>query len=64
MFISVTFHDSNGQELGMIVLSPKTFKSGKTGWHGQGKLEIAGKRYQCQAQMVAIGDTVEAQHGT
>jgi len=29
---------------------------GKAGYFGQAKLEIAGKRYQCQAQMVAICD--------
>lgn len=44
-----------GETVGVLVLKPKTFASGKEGYHGQGKLEHDGQRYQCQAQLVAIG---------
>lgn len=54
MFLTATIRDDNGQSLGVLVLKEKVFRSGKTGFHGVGKLEIEGQRFQCQAQMVAI----------
>jgi len=54
MFLTATVRDDNGQSLGVLVLKEKVFRSGKTGFHGVGKLEIDGQRFQCQAQMVAI----------
>ena len=44
----------DGQSLGVLVLAPKTFSSGKTGCFGQAKVVIEGQRYQCQCQLVAI----------
>lgn len=35
-------------------LKPKTFRSGKTGFYSMGKCEIAGQRFQAQAQAVLI----------
>ena len=49
-----------GQSLGVIVLAPKTFKSGKEGYFGQAKVLIEGTRYQTQAQLVAIASEPEA----
>jgi hypothetical protein len=33
----------------------KEFKTGSRGFYGQGKIEIDGKRYQVQIQLVEIG---------
>jgi hypothetical protein len=38
-----------------MTASPKEFKTGSRGFHGQGKIEIDGKRYQVQLQFVEIG---------
>jgi len=54
MFLTATLRDDNGQSVGIIILREKVFKSGKTGFHGQGKLALDGQRYQAQAQLVAI----------
>jgi hypothetical protein len=54
MFLTATIRDDRGESVGVLVLQPKTFASGKEGWHGQGKIEIEGLRYQCQAQAVRI----------
>ena len=35
-------------------LQPKTFKSGKSGFYAQGKITLAGKRYQSQIMLVEI----------
>ena len=38
-----------------IVANEKQFKTGSRGYFGTGKVEIDGKRYQCQVQLVEIG---------
>lgn len=55
MVIDALLQDENGQVLGKIVAIEKTFRSGSKGYHGQDKLEINGKRYQVQVQLVEIG---------
>jgi len=45
----------DGEAVGLLVLNEKHFTSGSRGYHGQGKIEIGGKRYQAQAQLVEIG---------
>ena len=60
---TVTLRDENGRAVGILVLSEKTFSSGKVGYYGQGKVTIAGKRYQCQCQAVMIGGQDKAQNG-
>jgi len=54
--LTATIRTDDGQCVGILVLKSKTFKSGKPGYHGVGKIEIDGVRYQCQAQVVRIGD--------
>ena len=54
MYLTAVLRDEDGHSLGVLVLSPKTFTSGRPGWFGTGKLEIGGVRYQCQAQAVEI----------
>lgn len=55
MILTVTIRTDTGESIGVLVLNPKAFASGSRGYHGIGKVEIAGKRYQCQAQVVEIG---------
>jgi len=48
----------NGEEVGMLVLSPKQFSTGSTGFFATGKLSLgdeAEKGYQAQVQLVRIG---------
>lgn len=54
MFVTAVLRSDDGESLGIIVMGPKVFKSGKPGWHGQGKIEIEGVRYQAQSQLVRI----------
>jgi hypothetical protein len=54
MTLTATIKDDTGNVIGVLVLNEKQFKTGNTGFFGQGKLDIGGKRYQCQAQAVLI----------
>ena len=48
----------DGNEVGTILLNAKDFKTGSTGFFGQGKVSLgdeAAKGYQVQVQMVKIG---------
>ncbi|MCL6510734.1 MAG: hypothetical protein K6U78_08605 [Anaerolineae bacterium] len=48
----------NGEEVGMLVLSPKQFSTGSTGFFASGKVSLgdeAEKGYQAQVQLVRIG---------
>lgn len=48
----------DGQEVGMLLLSPKDFSTGSTGYFASGKVTLgdeAEKGYQAQVQMVRIG---------
>jgi hypothetical protein len=40
---------------------PKNFKTGSRGFYANGKLEMGGKRYQVQIQMVEIGSKKPAE---
>lgn len=55
MFLVAEVKDENGKVVGMITLPQKQFKTGSRGFYGNTKLEIDGKRYQVQVQMVEIG---------
>ena len=54
MILTATIRNDSGEAVGVLVLQPKTFKSGKVGWFGQGKIEVDGVRYQAQGQLVKI----------
>ena len=48
----------DGAEVGTILLNAKDFKTGSTGYYGQGKVSLgddAVKGYQAQVQLVKIG---------
>jgi hypothetical protein len=47
----------------MILTATIRDEDGKTGYHGQAKVEIGGKRYQCQAQLVAIKEKAKGEDG-
>lgn len=54
MFLTAELRTVDGRSLRVLVLQPKTFRSGKEGYHGQAKLVLNGQRYQAQCQLVAI----------
>ncbi len=56
MHLMCVVRTEDGESVGVLVLAPKRFASGKAGYFGQGKLTIGGQRFQCQAQAVAIGE--------
>ena len=41
-------------------VAPKNFKTGSRGYYANGKLELDGKRYQLQIQLVEIGSKLTA----
>ncbi len=48
----------DGQEVGVLMLSPKQFSTGSTGFFASGKVSLgdeAEKGYQAQVQLVRIG---------
>lgn len=52
----------DGQEVGMLVLSPKQFSTGSTGFFANGKVSLgddAEKGYQAQVQLVRIGSKLK-----
>ena len=54
LFLTCEIRTVDGQSLGVLVLKEKVFRSSKTGFFGQAKLEVEDQRYQAQAQLVAI----------
>ena len=46
---------SEGQVLAVMALPIKEFKTGSKGYYANVKIEIDGKRYQTQIQIVEIG---------
>jgi len=52
--LTVELRKLDGTSLGVILLGEKVFKSGKVGYHGQGKVLIDGERHQVQAMAVQI----------
>jgi hypothetical protein len=58
--IIVELKDANGKTLGLMTAAPKDFKTGSKGFYANGKVEIDGKRYQAQIQLVEIGSKPKA----
>lgn len=52
---------TEGKLIAALTAHPKEFKTGSRGFHGQGKIEIDGKRYQVQIQLVEIGSKKSAE---
>ncbi|MBP7688329.1 MAG: hypothetical protein KA765_10490 [Thermoflexales bacterium] len=55
MNIIVELKSDTGQLIGLMTVPPKDFKTGSKGFFASGKVEIEGKRYQAQIQLVEIG---------
>jgi hypothetical protein len=55
MMIVAELKTSDGQVLSVMTLPAKDFKTGSKGYYANGKIEIDGKRYQAQIQLVEIG---------
>jgi len=53
--MKVAIKNEIGETLLTLELKPKTFSTGSTGYFANAKLEVGGKRYQVQVQMVEIG---------
>jgi len=54
-FVIAELKSDSGQMLTVLTVAPKEFKTGSKGFYANGKLEIEGKRYQAQIQLVEIG---------
>ena len=61
MFIVAELKTDSGQLITVLTVPPKEFKTGSRGFFGNGKVEIDGKRYQVQVQMVEIGSKKETE---
>ena len=46
---------SDGVVISTLSVMPKNFKTGSRGFYANQKLEMGGKRYQVQIQMIEIG---------
>lgn len=55
MLITAEIKSGDGTLLSVLALPPKEFKTGSKGFYANSKMEIDGKRYQVQIQMVEIG---------
>ena len=55
MYITAELKDDKGQVIAVLTVAPKEFKTGSKGFYGNTKIEIDGKRYQTQIQIVEIG---------
>ncbi len=55
MNIIVEMKTDDGKAIGTMTAAAKDFKTGSKGFYANGKLEIEGKRYQVQIQLVEIG---------
>jgi hypothetical protein len=55
MNIIVELKSDAGQLIGLMTVPPKDFKTGSKGYFTSGKVEVDGKRYQVQVQLVEIG---------
>ena len=60
MFIVAELKTDSGQLVAVLTVPPKEFKTGSRGFFGNGKVELDGKRYQVQVQMVEIGSKKES----
>ena len=61
MVIIAEIKTDDGKILGVMTLPPKDFKTGSKGFFANGKVEIEGKRYQAQIQLVEIGSKKAAE---
>ena len=61
-FIIAELKSDNNQLLSVLTVAPKDFKTGSRGFYANQKIEISGKRYQAQIQLVEIGSKKQAEN--
>jgi len=61
-FIIAELKTENNQLLSVLTVTPKDFKTGSKGFYANQKIEIGGKRYQLQIQLVEIGSKKQAEN--
>jgi hypothetical protein len=54
-FLVAELRSDAGQMLAILSAMPKQFSTGSQGFYANQKIEIEGKRYQVQLQLVEIG---------
>lgn len=54
-FMIAELKSDSGQMLAVLSVAPKEFSTGSKGFYTNQKVEIGGKRYQVQVQLVEIG---------
>ena len=54
-FLIAEIKSDGNQLLAVLTVTPKEFKTGSRGFYANQKIEIDGKRYQVQIQLVEIG---------
>ena len=55
MFLIADLKTDSEQRVAVMQVLPKQFKTGSRGFYANQKIEIDGKRYQIQVQVVEIG---------
>jgi hypothetical protein len=60
LYINAELKDDKGQPIAVLTVAPKEFKTGSRGFYGNTKIEIDGKRYQVQIQIIEIGSKSKA----
>ena len=60
-FIIADLKTDTGQLLTTLSIPTKAFKTGSRGYYANQKIEIDGKRYQIQIQLVEIGSKKKAE---
>jgi hypothetical protein len=55
MFLIADIKTDSDQRVAIMNVLPKQFKTGSRGFYTNQKIEIDGKRYQIQVQIVEIG---------
>ncbi len=61
-YIAAELKDDQGRSVGLVSIPPKEFKTGSRGYYANQKVEIAGKRYQVQIQLVEIGSKPKSEN--
>jgi hypothetical protein len=59
MFLIADIKTDTDQRIALINVMPKQFKTGSRGFYINQKIEIDGKRYQMQIQVVEIGSKAQ-----
>jgi hypothetical protein len=63
-FIVAELKADNGKLLSVLTVTPKEFKTGSRGYYANQKVEMDGKRYQVQIQLVEIGSKTSGATGS